>query len=140
MIEKLLWILFLVPVVTTPVEAQDSLLTYINQERVIAKVSMVKSNYLLDKTAKIKACDMVKKNYWSHQDPDGNFSWEMIRKNGYKWRAVGENVARDFKTNQGIVGAWMKSPTHKKVMLDSRYKDAGIGRCGNITVLHIGVK
>lgn len=110
----------------------------VNQERVKEGLKPLQYDRRLEKSAHMKACDMVNKNYWSHKDPDGKNSWYMFEKFGYKYVVAGENLARDLKTDEEIVTAFMNSPTHEKVILEGRYEDIGLGKCGNITVLHFG--
>lgn len=118
----------------------DSIVSYINQERANYLSKPLTENSILDKTAKYKACDMVSRNYWSHIDPDGKYSWEYIRKYGYKYKKAGEDIARGFTSDKEIVKAWVSSPPHKTVLVDPKYREVGIGRCGNIVVAHFGVR
>lgn len=110
-----------------------------NEKRVEFKLKPLKYNIKLEKSATIKACDILNRNYWSHKDPDGKYSWYLFRKVGYKYSKAGENLAKDFKTDEEIIEAFMKSKTHKEVLLNKYYKDIGIGKCGNITVFHFGM-
>ena len=42
-------------------------------------------------------------------------------------RLVGENVAVGYPSASGVVSAWMRSPTHRAVMLDCRFREVGVG-------------
>jgi uncharacterized protein YkwD len=125
-ISLLLLFLFL----ATPVYA-DSLVNNINTQRTYK----LTENVRLDKTATIKACDMLKNKYWAHIDLQGRYSWYLFRQQGF-YGYLGEDMAKGFSSNQGIVNAWLNSPTHRTVMLDSVYKYVGIGRCGKFVVAH----
>ena len=58
---------------------------------------------------------------WSHTRPNGT---QYFTAND---SIYGENLSRGYKTASEIVRAWMRSDTHREVMLDSRYKGASIG-------------
>ncbi len=118
----------------------DGLELVVNNERKSQGLSELRDNKILDATAHWKACDMVSKGYWAHQDPQGNWSWGHVWRAGYHYYHLGENIARNYSSDQAIVTAWFNSPEHRQVMNDPSYRDIGIGRCGNIVVMHLGVK
>lgn len=97
-----------------------------NSQRLNAKVGIVRENKQLDLAAEQKVNDMFANNYWAHISPKGTEPWYFISQAGYKYQHAGENLARDFSSPKDVVKAWMASPTHKKNLLDSRYKDIGI--------------
>ena len=109
-----------------------------NEARVKNGVNKLRYNYRLQKSATMKACDMRDRNYWSHQDPEGRYSWYMISKVGYRYRMAGENLAKDFNSNEGMLEALMNSKTHRANILNPQYQDIGIGKCGTFTVFHFG--
>ena len=83
-------------------------------------------NDQLAKAAELKVQDIVTNNYFAHESPSGLTPWYWIRKSGYTYIHAGENLARDFSNPNDIVVAWMASPTHRRNILDGRYKDIGI--------------
>lgn len=97
-----------------------------NIERQSAGLGTVTYNADLSQAAAAKAADMFAHNYWAHVSPTGTEPWSFISNAGYKYQHAGENLARDFSNPKDVVSAWMASPTHKKNLLDSRYKDIGI--------------
>lgn len=97
-----------------------------NSERLNAGLAAVRLDEDLNQAALAKAADMFANNYWAHVSPQGTEPWSFITTSGYKYQHAGENLARDFSNPRDIVAAWMASPTHKKNLLDARYKDIGI--------------
>lgn len=97
-----------------------------NSQRLNAGLEIVKLNSALSQAALAKASDMFANNYWAHVSPTGTEPWSFITNSGYKYQHAGENLARDFSNPNDIVAAWMNSPTHKKNLLDSRYRDIGV--------------
>ena len=70
---------------------------------------------------------MLAKGYWAHFAPDGTSPWSFFLSFGYKYQYAGENLARDFSNANDAVNAWMNSPTHRENILNSKYKEIGIG-------------
>lgn len=97
-----------------------------NSERLNAGLEIVRLNEELNQAALAKAADMFANNYWAHVSPQGTEPWSFVSNAGYKYQHAGENLARDFSNPRDIVAAWMASPTHKKNLLDTRYKDIGV--------------
>lgn len=84
-------------------------------------------NSKLAAAAQAKANDMVARNYWSHNTPDGKEPWTFIDAQGYDYQKAGENLAYGFATSSDAVTGWMNSPSHRANMLDTSYKEVGFG-------------
>lgn len=82
-------------------------------------------NSQLSHAAYLKAQDMLKHQYWAHTSPQGIGPWKWIGDVEYNYAYAGENLARNFKNSSMVVGAWMKSPTHRDNLLKSQYRDVG---------------
>ncbi|MBI3385193.1 hypothetical protein HY030_03315 [Candidatus Gottesmanbacteria bacterium] len=109
----------------TNINSQD-LEEAVNKERIENGLTPLKINNLLNKAATEKANDMFTKGYWAHFAPDGKTPWFFIDQAGYQYKYAGENLARDFALSNQVVAAWMKSATHKKNILDSKFSDMGL--------------
>ena len=99
---------------------------YTNENRQKFGAPKVTLNPQLNAAAEAKINDMFQNNYWAHVSPKGTEPWSFITRSGYKYQHAGENLARDFGTAKDVVNAWMASPSHKKNLLDKRYKDMGL--------------
>ncbi len=81
--------------------------------------------------ARLHSENMANYNFFSHTGVDGSMVNDRADSFGVKkWRAIGENIAY----NQGFenpvefaVERWMKSPKHRDNLLNSRWKESGIG-------------
>ncbi len=104
----------------------NKLVEMTNGNREKAGAGKVTLNAQLSAAAAAKVEDMFKENYWAHVSPKGTQPWYFITSAGYKYQHAGENLARDFSNSKDVVNAWMASPSHKKNLLDKRYKDMGI--------------
>ncbi len=113
-------------------EAQASTITagniisLTNQERVAWGLNTLQTNSQLSAAALAKANDMFEKQYWDHFGPNGESPWQFIRAAGYNYVYAGENLAKGFKTAEGVHEAWMASPTHKANIISGNYKDIGV--------------
>lgn len=103
------------------------LLQATNQQRNGNGVASLNLNSQLNSAAQAKANDMVARNYWSHNTPDGNPPWVFINATGYSYTKAGENLAYGFATSEDTITGWMNSPPHRENLLDSAFKDVGFG-------------
>jgi uncharacterized protein YkwD len=98
-----------------------------NSQRQKLGISGLSYNSTLSASATKKAEDMFKNNYWAHSSPNGKTPWDFFKEVNYQYSVAGENLAKDFYDTESMIGAWMKSPTHRKNILDARYQEIGIG-------------
>jgi hypothetical protein len=103
----------------------EQLLAATNAKRQAAGLSPVTLNGKLSAAAAGKARDMIEKNYWAHNSPTGTTPWEFISGAGYRYTVAGENLAKNFSTSDGVVDAWMASPTHRDNIMKASYKEIG---------------
>jgi len=97
-----------------------------NAERKSAGLDSLVYNPVLTASAKAKAEDMFKNDYWAHNSPQGKTPWTFFDNAGYKYSVAGENLAKDFYDTDSLIKAWMNSPTHKANIVHSKYKEIGI--------------
>ena len=103
----------------------SQLLSLTNDEREQHGLHPLKYSPELAYAAENKARDMINKDYWSHESPDGTTPWYWIESSGYKYSYAGENLARGFTTVDGIMNAWLESPTHRANVLNNNYTEVG---------------
>lgn len=103
----------------------DQLLAGTNAQRQAAGLTSLTYNVTLSQAAAAKAQDMFTYNYWAHNSPQGKTPWVFIQQAGYKYTVAGENLAKNFATSQGVIDAWMASPTHKDNIMKPSYRDIG---------------
>jgi len=103
----------------------EKLLELTNEERKKEGLQALTYNKQLESAAQKKGADMYEKNYWSHYAPDGTTPWSFILGTGYKYEYAGENLAKNFMFSDGVVDAWMKSPTHRENILREEYDEIG---------------
>jgi hypothetical protein len=104
----------------------SSLISLTNQERSAAGLNTLTPNSKLAAAAAAKAQNMFDQQYWDHFGPNGETPWQFITAAGYNYVYAGENLAKGFRTSEGVIEAWMASPTHRDNILSKNYKDIGI--------------
>lgn len=131
-------------------ELRTHILTMINQERIRAGVHALTYNSELEQSAQGYADTMASQGFFGHVAPNGQTLKDRIRATNYydpsysadcncvKGYALGENLARGQKTPKEAVEAWLKSPGHRKTLLDPSYTETGIGVKAGVWVEHFG--
>jgi hypothetical protein len=104
----------------------EAIVNLTNQERVKAGLSPLKINSKLNESAQRKAGDMFAFDYWAHNSPSGRTPWDFFSEVGYDYKVAGENLAKDFYDNEAVLKAWMKSPSHRENIINSRYEEIGV--------------
>jgi hypothetical protein len=123
-----------------------NVLELVNEARQKNGVATLDENQKLDKIAADKLEDMVKNNYFAHTSPKGVNPWFWYEKNSYDYKYAGENLAINFMRAEDQQDAWMKSPTHRKNILNPNYQEIGVavgagevnGQLGIIAVQEFG--
>ncbi len=94
-----------------------------NKERTKRGLAPLAWDRDLVEIARWRVQDMVKRNYYSHYDPETGRLLVRERCNG-----CGENLAgRYIPTGQAFVNAWMNSSGHRANILNPRYTAIGVG-------------
>jgi uncharacterized protein YkwD len=103
------------------------LLADTNVQRAQDKELPLQLNTQLTEAAQGKADDMVTRNYWSHDTPDGRTPWSFINNAGYQFATAGENLAFGFDSSESLMNGWMNSPEHRINVLNNVFSDVGFG-------------
>jgi hypothetical protein len=107
--------------------SRSNLLTATNSQRTSNGSTPLTINSKLNASAQAKANDMVVRDYWSHNTPDGKEPWVFIDAQGYVYTKAGENLAYGFSSSNETVIGWMNSPSHRANLLDTVFTEVGFG-------------
>lgn len=130
-----------IPTVTpTPTPGMSTMYLLINRVRQQNKLTALGVDPRLEVSAKKKACDMRDKNYFSHADPKGVWSWHLIKESGYPYVWAGENLIQGYSNGEDAMVSLLASSTHREQILKPVYTDMGIASCGEYTVQHFAAK
>jgi len=83
--------------------------------------------YLLDGSAGSRALDMARYGYFSHTGPDDHTFAYFMKQTGNRYVDAGENLAEGFTNADDVVNAWTASPSHYVNLIDTNFKEFGIG-------------
>ena len=83
-----------------------------------------KLNILADKKAKI----MANENNLSHTAGGYKTFSDFLVENNVKFLAVGENIARNWKTSEEVMKAWLSSKGHKANIMSEKFTQIGVGK------------
>lgn len=97
-----------------------------NQQRASMGLNTLNTSAKLAAAAQAKANNMIQEQYWDHFGPNGETPWMFISQAGYSYVYAGENLAKGFRTAEGVHEAWMASPTHRDNIVSGNYKDIGV--------------
>lgn len=103
-----------------------ALLDAVNWSRALAGLSPVRCDARMVRAARDHAKDMVRRDFFDHDSPDGQSIADRATRAGYAWQAVGENLSAGRETAGEVVQAWLDSPGHRDNMLDPDMRDAGV--------------
>lgn len=127
---------------TTPIDEgvslqkiEEYIIELTNEEREKNSLSPLKYNSTMRQYAIVKGEDMVKNDYFAHEDLKGNLMIYYIEKDGVKYSAWGENLSwnsdYNFKTSyeaaEFFVNGWMNSPGHRANILNPNFQEIGVG-------------
>jgi len=105
---------------------KEALISLVNEERVKNSLAPLKENQVLDRTAEMKAQNMIDLGYFSHNSPNGTTPWYWFKQAGYDYRTAGENLAIGFIESGEVFNAWVASPSHKANLLSPKFEEVGI--------------
>ena len=103
-----------------------NIIKLVNEARNKEGLKPLQENSKLSAAAAAKAADMLKNDYFAHNSPSGKTPWYWLEKSGYNYKYAGENLAMNFSSAEEEQKAWMKSPTHKKNILNANYQEIGV--------------
>lgn len=81
----------------------------------------------LARAARDHSRDIARHEMMGHRGSDGSRLPDRVKRVGYRYRLVAENVAAGQTTPKETVEAWMKSPGHRRNLLLRRVCRAGVG-------------
>jgi uncharacterized protein YkwD len=108
-------------------DTSDQVLRAHNAKRAKAGLPPFFPNPLLESAALGHARDMADRRKMAHRGGDGSSPFDRIGREGYRYRAAGENVAYGFDDVEAVMDGWMRSPGHRRNIL-GHYSEIGVGR------------
>lgn len=97
-----------------------------NNERAQHGLKALKWDDSLTKLAKLHCQDMIERNFFSHNNPDGETPFDRMKKAGILYWSAGENIAAGQYSPEAVVESWMNSEGHKKNILNPDFAYLGV--------------
>jgi uncharacterized protein YkwD len=113
-------------------EAERATLCLLNAERRARGLGELRPDRALRRAALRHSEDMLERDFFEHENPDGLEPHDRILRAGYRLQpggfSTGENLATgDPGTPAAMVDGWMHSPGHRKNILRRSFDEIGIG-------------
>ena len=113
---------------------EEKIFAFTNSERTRRNLGALTADATLAATARAHSADMLARNFFEHDNPDGCSSSCRATNAGYAWRMIGENLYMldgfEFspeETAAMIVSGWMESAGHRANILKEGYTETGVG-------------
>jgi uncharacterized protein YkwD len=110
-------------------EFEKGIFRLTNLQRKNNGLAELKENSKLTLAARKYAQLMRERQTLSHQ-VDGLTLSERVNAVDYRWRTIGENIARGYNSPERVMTGWMNSSGHRRNILNANYKEIGIGVAG----------
>jgi uncharacterized protein YkwD len=106
---------------------QQQVLDLVNRNRRRSGCGPLVLDRRLGLAAQAHAADMARQRYFAHDSRNGEDAGQRVRDEGYSWQRYGENIARGPGSSSAVVNGWMRSPGHRRNILDCRLREMGLG-------------
>ena len=141
----LVWVLVLVSGCTTPASPTDmpapmpapeasggitgSIVDLTNAERGDAGMAALRVDNALMQAAQIQADQMARTGQMAHEIAGVRYPEppDRLAAVGYRWSSFGENIAMGQTSAAAVMDSWMRSSGHRANILNSRYREIGVG-------------
>ena len=113
-------------------ESEQQAVDLINADRKINGLPSLKVNLALAQVARRHATDMLQRDYFSHQNLEGDSPFDRMKKAGISYTVAGENLYKGLNDPIGqdvVIGEQflMGSPGHKRNILHRDFTEVGVG-------------
>lgn len=125
---------FAPPDVAQAVEVQSRVLALVNEARArprrcgnetFAATRPLQFSARLQAVASAHASEMARYSYFDHAGRDGSHVEERASSSGYRWRAIGENIAAGHTQPEAAMQDWLASAEHCANLMSPAYTEMG---------------
>jgi uncharacterized protein YkwD len=103
------------------------LLEMVNKERRRARKPLLRLQPQLNHTAQAYAEDMLARDFYGHESPEGTTVMDRAQAEGYRGRTTGENLANGAESVDEVMRGWMESKGHRENILNPLFREVGFG-------------
>jgi len=105
---------------------EQQVLDLVNKERAANGLNPLKVNPTLTQVARAHSADMINRNFFDHNNPDGKTPFDRIKAAGVTYKTAGENLAGASSVQTAHTNL-MNSPGHRANILNASFTEVGIG-------------
>ena len=110
----------------------------LNAQRAAHGIHPVQPHALLMAAAEAHARDMARGGFMSHRGSDGSNVAQRVKRAGFCYRAVNENIAMGFRDPAQVMKGWYNSPGHRRNALSRKVTHYGFAAVDRAWVLVMG--
>ncbi len=118
-------------------DLRATLLGLINAQRAASSAPPLALSSLLNSVAQDYAQDMVRRDFFGFNNPEGKGPDVLAKHDGFPGTVV-PSIARGATTPETTLAAWMKNPGNRMNILDAKFALVGIGVAESRWVLLLG--
>jgi uncharacterized protein YkwD len=122
------------PTAANAARVRHATLCLLNRQRAAHGLPRLREQRSLAHAARSYAHQMVRHRFFDHVSPSGSTMAQRVKRTRYlrgvRGWSLGENLAwgaGSSATPANIVRAWMRSPGHRRNILDGTFREIGIG-------------
>jgi len=113
-------------------QAEAKVATLLNDQRLDVGRIVLRIDPRLSAIARARSEDMAAKGYFSHQQPDGDWAWDLMSAAGIKWYGAGEIIAWNTwgtlaESATSASRQWHDSSGHYALLTSANYNYLGVG-------------
>jgi len=113
----------------------------LNQIRADNGVRKVSYSATLEKAAQAHLEDMIRNNFRAHTGSNGSTVGKRVKRAGYRFCFVAENIAWGQRDLQSVMRGWVESPGHYRNLIHRKAREFALVRGGkNIWVMVLARK
>ena len=112
----------------------------VNAIRASANKTGVRRNPTLDSVARAHAQDMAARDFFSHTGSNGSNVAQRVKRAGYRWCFVAENISKGYTSQNAAIESWRASPGHYRNLVSPKSREFGLANAGKYWVMVLASK
>jgi uncharacterized protein YkwD len=112
---------------TSEASLASQLVDQINAKRAAYGLAPYQVDTAAAAAATVHSADQAARRTMSHTGSDGSNAGQRLTRHGVTWSSWGENVGAGFNDPAALAQAWLDSPTHRPIVLNTSFTRVGVG-------------
>ena len=108
-------------------EFESSLISNLNILRSKMGLPLLTEQSQLNQIARSHSLQMACQKFFSHIDPKLGSPEKRVTQGGYNYSAIGEVIAAGHFLPEDVLGDWLASEAHKKILFGTEWTQVGVG-------------